>query len=145
MNVNHNTDWQNDWSKYWLPSSGVWLHAPHTLDVRFMPWFQWFLTFKYPKLTFSVVLKKHTTWPKCIPHVVCPYIQHDTFQIQWHVVCNQQWHKWLNHPHLCARNIQYTHQHMTQYFSYCIHISGITLWRDTLLINNKHFYDSSKM
>ncbi len=41
--------------------------------------------------------EKHTTWPKRIPHghLVCSYIQYDTYQLLYHVVCQQPWHNML--------------------------------------------------
>ncbi len=49
-------------------------------------WFSFYLIvlitseFKYLKLNFCVVLKKHMTWPKSVPHTA-----HQTCYIMWYV------------------------------------------------------------
>ncbi len=49
-----------------LSTSGVRFHTLLKFGFLFMPWF---LTFKYPKLRFYLILKKHTIWSKThIPH-----------------------------------------------------------------------------
>ncbi len=44
-----------------LPMSGVCPHIPHKFGFLFMLWFLSFITIKYPKVKFYVVLKKHAT------------------------------------------------------------------------------------